>query len=667
MKTAASWVIGMLVAVYGYGTTWTQVGYPPDTPWSFAVLSGHTTTIKAIAFSPKGDLLATGESRNVFRIWDTSTWREIWTLIVPPVDPTLGTTCSDVSLAWNPDGKLLALGGTNYGDPVYLLNVVSHELRVFPTGKGARTRDLAFSPDGSLLVGSFIPLGTIVWDVATGEVIKFLPVAWELDFTPDGDYLVAAVPKGTDGAEVLSPCIVLWSVKTWTEAKVLEGLWGPFAISPCGRFLAAMQGFKGPVVFVEMDAGKPIAWLKEDISAHGISGYELAAPIAFSPDGEDLMFVGRDGLLRLWKWTTGDVSTIALRVSRASFSPDGSLLATVAPGSLTVELWDTTTFELVWQLPGQELPVEWTDLSISSDGTILVSPARSRIFFWDLLTGTPKGSLRFSFLVGPVAYNPAKDIIAVGSLSYQAVISVVDVRTMNEILVLEGHQNGVLSLGFSPLGDRLVSGGTDGLIRVWDILKQTEKMSFSMGACQAVISIAFHPDGRHLAAASFLWMHSTIPPKFLSDLMTAPKETKVAMWDLETGECQFVIEGGSGPLTFSPDGNCLAMAHPEGVKIIEVGTGAQLASFDAPGEAPLLFTPDGQYLITRSKEGKVRLWSFLDGKLIREIPTKGATAVVLEMQRGIIYTALGDLSFPPRGVNLSALLAWYIGDLLGHH
>jgi len=47
-----------------------------------------------------------------------------------------------------------------------------------------------------------------------------------------------------------------------------------------------------------------------------------------------------------------------------------------------------------------------------------------------------------------------------------------------QVRTLTGHSGGVLSVSFSPNGNRVVSGSTDNLVRIWDTETGAEVSSF---------------------------------------------------------------------------------------------------------------------------------------------------------------------------------------------
>ncbi|MGW4370726.1 WD40 repeat domain-containing protein [Nocardia takedensis] len=69
-----------------------------------AVLTGHTTDVLSVAFSPDGTVLATGSSDRTIRLWDIGTHQQIG-------EPLTGQTNSVTAVAFSPDGTVLAAGG----------------------------------------------------------------------------------------------------------------------------------------------------------------------------------------------------------------------------------------------------------------------------------------------------------------------------------------------------------------------------------------------------------------------------------------------------------------------------------------------------------------------------------------------------------------------------
>ena len=67
-----------------------------------ALLTGHTSNVRSVAFSPDGNTLATGSWDDTVRLWDTKTGAHIRTLT--------GHTNSVLSVAFSPDGNIIATG-----------------------------------------------------------------------------------------------------------------------------------------------------------------------------------------------------------------------------------------------------------------------------------------------------------------------------------------------------------------------------------------------------------------------------------------------------------------------------------------------------------------------------------------------------------------------------
>ncbi len=168
--------------------------------------------------------------------------------------------------------------------------------------------------------------------------------------------------------------------------------------------------------------------------------------------------------------------------------------------------------------------------------------------------------------------------------------------------LLEGHTRPVSSLAFSASGERLVSGGWDGMVRVWDVETGEElaALPIPMGD---INSVAFSPDGSLVAGAGF--------------------DYRIWLWAIEDDEIGAIsasLEGYSGSvesLVFSPDGRTLASGGRDNTVWLwdvayengEINTQKHATLMGHEGWInDMLFTQDGETLISGSRDGTIRLW-----------------------------------------------------------
>lgn len=491
-------------------------------------LAGHDGRLDALAFSPEGDLVASGANDGAM-VWRTGSWDEVARLAAPRVR----------DLAFDPRGEHVVTAGYD--------NVT----RIWNASTGKMKRELSGHRD-SANPGSFTPAAVSeVMFVMSGEVLasRGSDAAIRL-FDPDGGtpvgvfgghhFGVSAFARrpGTDelasGGE--DGRIILWSLGGRRMRRHLGAHLTRVDAQPeLTKMLAA--GPSGNVVAAHREGA---TWLHGGV-ATAIAG----VPLAMREDGARVLaFVAPELVLSAHDGSVDAKVPLDEAASVAAFHPTGALVAIDTPKGelLLVDLGAKTKRSLLAPQGDEPALGKIMQIVFSEDGKHVAAARRGAVFVIDVATGKelfttepPKDGVS---LFPTCAFHPAGDRIMVGTSalsldvysvpagdklhhvhgnrgSYSAdgkwlasaetstpTVWVHDAATGRLALTLDGHQKGVGDVRFTRDGGRILTASDDGTVRIWETRHGRNVGVIPVDATAPVTAIHLDASGTELLTAS---------------------------------------------------------------------------------------------------------------------------------------------------------------------
>lgn len=372
------------------------------------------------------------------------------------------------------------------------------------------------------------------------------------------------------------------------------------ALNPDGALLAA-GGRDGSIELLDTTARQPVG---PRVKGHK-GGVE---DLDFGPSGKNLATVGDDGLLQLWP-IADDMLGKAQTVARfddvvwgVRFDPSGSKIATAAEDG-TVRLWDATA-DAPATPPLIDRTTDFLSVAFSPDGQGLIAGnGEGEIHGWALPDRTPLfapiGGFHTSD-IWKVVIAPSNKAFATSSADGKSILFSYPAGKVIGLAV--APEDKIASVAFSPDGKVVFGGGSDGRIRLWDVMQGALKGSTSIGHAGAIMDIELN-DARNL-------------------LVTLGTDQLIRFWRLESmaplaDEYQVTGAAAKG-VSFSPDGKMLAAGDDAGnVELWKIGDRQSRTVLTGHRQQvwALAFTPDSRHLLSGDRNGEVRVWDTVTGAL----------------------------------------------------
>lgn len=596
----------------------------------------------SLAFSPDGKVLASGGSDNRIRLWDPDTGKEVRTLE--------GHKGSVNCIALSADGRWLASGSQD--NTLRLWEVSTGKERRQFQGHDAPIERMALSPDGKALASSCLGGTLRLWDTDTGKQIRSLPI--------------------DPGARI-----------------------GAMAFTPDGKHLAFVNHFAKGIQLVDVAEGK----VTRTFQGHK----DNIRSLVFSADGATLLSGSADRTIRAWDVASGEerrsYGDAKAEVSCLALAPDGKTLTYGTYPDGMVHIWDIAANK---HLVAPWFATPWCVVSIaySPDGK-KVAVGRDTIAIHETATGKrlnppPENDSR----IEQVEYSTDGNMLAVGR--QDQTIELWRTAEWRKVATIRAINGQFSAMAFCPGGKYLTTaeghfnrGRIEGAIRHWDPRtgKRLQEFRLDGGWLEA---LSYSADGETLACLQ----RSSRKVFVLLDAATGTERGRitdrdpsgrnaqlspggrllacgtsanaVTLWDTKAGKVVRAFgrtfPGAWELLAFSADGRTIATpgcqvvdrGNPVQPDIVlwETTTGQErlhIAVKDEPVRQ-MAFSPDGRLLASAGWAETIHLWDSWTGKEVGRFTG----------HRG----AIRSLSFAPDGKTLasgghdSTVLIWDVSGLL---
>jgi WD40 repeat protein len=468
------------------------------------VLTEHEENIRDVSLSPNGEWLITTSADNLAYLWtmqDLTNPAFIHSRHENPIIDLVFTHDSQQLITAGGDGRIYILDLTSpdptqniqnllaHDDPIYSIDISEDSKWLVSGGLSGvirlwnfenpmadpwvvtkeRSRSLAISPDSHWLVTSHDTLLQI-WDLTQ-------PAAPPISYDGFTNSILSAAFSSS--GEILA--VGSWdeTFQLWTTfdpnhlsaPSILEAGNGItlVSVSPSSRWVLFNVGDRSDTYIIDLQSSDPTPKLIGGLNDDLVS-------VAFCPNENWLIAGTTHGSIVMWDLTLNDpfsqakvIGSVRLSVDELIFSNDSQYL--IAQERDTLLLWDLSSENPSWIPISLEGHVgHLTDVALSSDNQwIAASSIHDPIAVWKF---DDPGIIRYTMHhwgVDRIAFSPDGHWLASGGQDNLIRLwNMYSEQPALSPIVMEGHEDMIYALSFTPNGDWLITASSDS-VRAWSM------------------------------------------------------------------------------------------------------------------------------------------------------------------------------------------------------